>query len=700
VERFCRGWVDASRLRLGIGLAIGALGLLGAALPATAAACPNDAVRLGPSAQLPECRAYEMVSPVDKAGGGVYSLIPPQASTAGGALEFYSNASFAGSEGAALAGAYVAHRGATDWSTESIDAPQENLEVPLELPSPASSPDLSKTIQLSRLALTPGATEGGSNLYLRDNRTGARQLIFTSPSVTFFNDYTQPDSGPLVVGGSADWSHIVLSSEIPLTADAPEGKNLYDYSGGALRIVNYIPAPGGGEEIAPGASTATFTPYSRAVSADGSRIFFTAAGSLFMREGDARTVPISVSQAPGTEGTLLDGESPRANRAGTLVYFTSYAALTADAADCGHGSACLYRYDVGSGKLLNVTPVGGPEGPKVNQVFAVSEDGSSVVFSSGEALTTDAPEVEYPDVDLYENGPAGLRFISRYEIGDPGQWEMSPSGRYFAFATYLPLSAEDQPGPTCVGGIFVRPEEGACLDVYTYDAVAGTLTCATCNGAAERGDSSLGGQFERRPNNLDDEYPRAVLDDGSVFVNTPNRLSPLDLNAVEDVYRRRGAEVTLLSPGTSESPAQFADASADGGDVYFATAQRLVGQDVDGGIDIYDARVDGGLAAQWPPTAPATCSGEGCRAASPGAPPTLPFGSGAAEAERCTAPAASASAAAKRAAALRRRAAKLAHRGGRKAKARARKLRHQAAGQQGRAKKLRQQATNCQEAGR
>ncbi len=37
--------------------------------------CPNDAFRGGPAARLPDCRAYEMVSPVDKNNGDIKTLV-------------------------------------------------------------------------------------------------------------------------------------------------------------------------------------------------------------------------------------------------------------------------------------------------------------------------------------------------------------------------------------------------------------------------------------------------------------------------------------------------------------------------------------------------------------------------------------------------------------------------------------------------
>ena len=75
--RFGQGW--AAKLLFGMVLSLGAVSILPAA---SVAACGNEAVRIGPSAKLPDCRAYEMVSPPDSNGrrfGDVGIEFPPPA---------------------------------------------------------------------------------------------------------------------------------------------------------------------------------------------------------------------------------------------------------------------------------------------------------------------------------------------------------------------------------------------------------------------------------------------------------------------------------------------------------------------------------------------------------------------------------------------------------------------------------------------
>src|ERR1700734_1723296 len=57
-------------------LAMAAIWLGNVAPAAGAAACPNAQFRSGASEHLPDCRAYEQVSPVEKDGQDAASLVP------------------------------------------------------------------------------------------------------------------------------------------------------------------------------------------------------------------------------------------------------------------------------------------------------------------------------------------------------------------------------------------------------------------------------------------------------------------------------------------------------------------------------------------------------------------------------------------------------------------------------------------------
>jgi hypothetical protein len=171
-----------------------------------------------------------------------------------------------------------------------------------------------------------------------------------------------------------------------------------------------------------------------------------------------------------------------------------------------------------------------------------------------------------------------------------------------------------------------------------YDAMHGRLVCVSCalNGTPPAGSARLSsintgflGHASVPPTLL-----RNLSDDGGrVFFESPDALLPRDVNGVQDVYEweqqgigscqgssesfsaASGGCLYLISSGTSPQPSYFADASADGDDAFFFTFQPLVGQDQDSLVDVYDARVGGGFAAQNPPPTPAACEGEGCKPA-------------------------------------------------------------------------------------
>jgi hypothetical protein len=95
-----------------------------AAPPAGVDTCPNAAFRVGWSALLPDCRAYEMVSPVDKNGGDILADEPRLFTSAasGERVAFFSGTSFGAVKGSGTGGTtqFMAARGTGGWGTHGI----------------------------------------------------------------------------------------------------------------------------------------------------------------------------------------------------------------------------------------------------------------------------------------------------------------------------------------------------------------------------------------------------------------------------------------------------------------------------------------------------------------------------------------------------------------------------------------------------
>ena len=88
-----------------------------------------------------------------------------------------------------------------------------------------------------------------------------------------------------------------------------------------------------------------------------------------------------------------------------------------------------------------------------------------------------------------------------------------------------------------------------------------------------------------------------ISDDGRrSFFQTTESLVASDTDTVQDVYQRVGGATTLLSVGPTAGQRQLTapsyDATADGSQVFFSTAESLVASDTDAGSDVYE-RSDG-----------------------------------------------------------------------------------------------------------
>lgn len=147
--------------------------------------CPNAQLRFeNNSFGLPDCRSWELVSPVDKNGGAVQGFGQNsggdvlQAAENGEAATYSSSASFgAAPQGAPTASQYIARRGEAGWSSENITLPtvsgaygNANSGVPYQL----FSTDLARGLLLNGHRCGEG--EGCPRSYsLRESAGGARR---------------------------------------------------------------------------------------------------------------------------------------------------------------------------------------------------------------------------------------------------------------------------------------------------------------------------------------------------------------------------------------------------------------------------------------------------------------------------------------------------------------------------------------------
>jgi hypothetical protein len=185
--------------------------------------------------------------------------------------------------------------------------------------------------------------------------------------------------------------------------------------------------------------------------------------------------------------------------------------------------------------------------------------------------------------------------------------------------------------------ITAGPEADAddAQDVYRYDALTRQLMRVSvgeggfdANGNRNDGEATVGGLNQQLARAADarvrppvneggamqerNVFARAASDDASRIVFTT--FEPLSRRAENhqfDVYEWHDGAVSLLSCGCSTGPDREPVITPSGRDVFFMTGAGLVPEDTDGALDVYDARLGGGLP---PPEAPAQrCEGDACQ---------------------------------------------------------------------------------------
>jgi hypothetical protein len=355
--------------------------------------------------------------------------------------------------------------------------------------------------------------------------------------------------GAEFAGASEDGSKVFFLTSQELLPGAV-GMNLYEYN---------FAAPAGSQVtlVSSGSSSAEVQGVAR-VSEDGSRVYFVAHGRLGEGPRGGKDGPCLAELTPSELAEEVKAEVAEAKSEAVTAGAKCRPVAGGDnlyVADAGHAAfiATLFSSDSSDWGASDDRPV------------QATRDGRFLIFRSAADLTSGDTSI-VGQLFEYDAVTGELVRVSREREGyspEPGlsASENQPRIEIQSFSAVTT--------PTAASNVAVS-EDGATV-VFTDE---GALTAEAEKAAAAKVESAY-------------EYHSSVARGGSISAG----------------------RVYLIS-GESIAPAGGVDGmDASGQDVFFATAESLVPQDVDTEKDIYDARVEGGFAA---PDPPAGCVATAC----------------------------------------------------------------------------------------
>jgi hypothetical protein len=607
--------------------------------------CPNAQIRQETGSQyLPDCRAYELVSPED-AGNVVLFDFGVPSPYASNPSRFMFGGALGGINGTNpvngfVQDTYVATRSSTGWSTSYVGIPGNEVNGAA---TEAGSLDMSKF--LSRTAINiPGVHQPPDTLPHFYSATGESLGVW--PGDWAIIPEAKASSGDYQP--SPDFSHLAISSNN--VAFAPNGLTTapgsaydYDVETGSTTIISLT---AGGHNIAqePGAAGSfpeefIFFPdtsprmvgaaaINPGVSTDGSHILMATSGEplngylgpakpqhLYMRVKDAVTYDVSKGHDVNYVGMTSDGSK---------VFFTSPEQLTSDDTD---NSMDLYMWSEEGDKLTLLSK--GSGGGNRDDCNASWTSGCDVVPVEGFAntdgsLTSYLADTDYPiatksgEIYFYSpeqlDGTKGLpgaqnlyvyregaaHFVTLFPNPAPetcsiqdagacsngpiGRIEVTPDGDHMAFVTASRVTSFDNAG---------------FQEMYTYDPASGKILCVSCAPDGSRPTVDVRASYTGL----------YMTNDGRTFFATNDPLVRRDTDEASDVYEFVDGRPQLITSGTATQDTSrgghirtgLDGVSADGVDVYFSTYDSLVPNDHNGPYrKFYDARTGGGFTFEKP----------------------------------------------------------------------------------------------------
>ena len=643
-----RTWVSASCL-LGL-LTCMAIALMPSATPALAATCPNEQLRSESNTNpatgepysegLPDCRAYEMVSPEYKQSHDVNPVNNSGVAVAtdGGAAGFSSEGAFSEPEndigGFEVLNYYTSQHGESSWETLSAFPPVTLISSPNKR---GLSSDFSPDLRSAQVNC--GASALGKNGDISPRVVCARRDAGGSWVSTPF--YLSPENTRVgtanYMGASSDLSRVFIQPEAALLPGdtTTAGAGLYEIAGvgtesAKLRLVN-VEGPieseselvihRGAAREGPALGDRRITPKVggtdyHAVSENGEVVFFTATGAgseaatIYARvEGGrpgAHTVAVSgqaaatgsapsecdsvclgsVAKKVGQEGAAI---YQSASADGSKVFFTTAQKLMNEDAN---EVTDLYEYELGTNRLVLVT--GGKEGQETLGVVRVSSDGSHVYFVERGALAAKEPD---QNENTWRNANGEVEHEVASETGENLYAYDTVSGELkFVAGTganrsgvkessdverYAQTTPDGRYLVFSSAGQFAGDTNSAAAEAaYRYDFQTGELTWIS--------QASPGLEAERESQQ---QTPNPNEGKSAIIAPIPGTEDGAEAD-IEDWNRA----VSGCPKGVSETEReQCPEGQYDGEDVIFTTAEKLQADDANSAPDVYEWR-DGTVA--------------------------------------------------------------------------------------------------------
>jgi hypothetical protein len=585
------------------------------AAPAPLSCANGDSLGAG---QLPDCRAWEMVSPLDKNGGEVLRDSSRTQAAVGEtlglpmAVGFASLSGFGDVAGSSIATDYLAQRstdpdpGNQGWTTHAVLPVQPQQTYLAGIAGTEGHYELfNADLTLGDLSFPAAVrTVDGphpnvdllANQYRRDDpRTpgaGIYRLLSDAPTTIQTEErglgglFKNIQASSSFSGASADFQHILFRSGAPHTADAPSsGVSIYEWENGVERLVSRVPGSGascddsGGVPCEP-ASDASIGegPIQPAyvhdvISRDGERVFFKghcSAGpcGLYERIAHHETVRIDVSERT----------------------------------DCAEDPTCG-----GDGVPDSVSD---PMAPGSGVFWDASADGTRAFFTTSDALTDDASADGRPKLYMYDatkapTAPDNLTFISKGGGEVEGVLGASQDGTAVYFADLYSLLPDVHQGQH---------------NIFLWrDGSPGLSYVGTVPGVSVRYDTPGQVAFSPLESRVSPDGSRLLFASGSGQGLTGYDQGPCETQGPEadcqelyvydrDASSRTSAQLICVScnptgaPAVSEASVHVRDStggatttqritsalSSDGHYAFFSSGDPLVASDTNGRSDAYE----------------------------------------------------------------------------------------------------------------